>query len=172
MKICCENIRPAGRNIYIWMDGEGELRGRAANCIPQGRTPRGLPPSLFYTGSVQQSQKSFLLGTGYQGQIRAILLLGHSGRVVGSVWCFWTRFSKCALLMTRRQSRDYEDQRGSLKLRVCREKLNFDFQTMLHKREENTTAKLILVKWPCGELGTPHHMIMRCFFLPQPYSYI
>ena len=44
--------------------------------------------------------------------------------------------SKCCLLMRRRQSRDYEDQRGSLKLKVCIEQQNFNFHTMLHQKRD------------------------------------
>ena len=53
---------------------------------------------------------------------------------------------KMRSLNDKMESGDYEDQRESLKLKVCIEQLNFNFQTMLHKREENTRAKLILVK--------------------------
>ena len=55
-------IRPPG---YIYMDG-GELRGRAANCIPQGPTPLGKSPvPLLYSRSNGASrQKPRIFGVG------------------------------------------------------------------------------------------------------------
>ena len=40
-------------------------------------------------------------------------------------WC--GSGAECCLLMRRRQSRDYEDQRGSLKLKVCIKQQHFNF---------------------------------------------
>ena len=47
---------------------------------------------------------------------------------------------KMRSLNDKMESGDYEDQRGSLKLKVCMEQLNSNFQTLVHKMEENTRA--------------------------------
>ena len=55
-------IRPPG---YIYMDG-GELRGRAANCIPQGPTPLGKSPVPLFcsrsNGASRQKPRIFRVG--------------------------------------------------------------------------------------------------------------